>query len=77
MEGLLLNALKERNRLVHSFYREHNFRRNSEDGCQQMFDDLENIHGVLLEAYKSVMLLFGIDLDKIEPQELPTDHVPL
>ncbi len=77
LEELLTKALKERNRLAHSFYRQHNFRRNSEDGCQVMLDDLENIHEVLLEAYKAVMLLSGIDLDKVLPSNLPTGHVPI
>ena len=75
LEGLLLKALKERNRLAHSFYRQHNFRRNTEDGRQLMLDDLEKIHEVLLEAYKAVMRLSGIDLDKIEFPGLPTGHV--
>lgn len=44
LEELLLKALKERNRLAHSFYRRHNFRRNSEEGRQEMLDDLEKIH---------------------------------
>jgi len=30
-----------------------------------MMDDLESIHKVVLDAYKAVMLLSGIDLDKI------------
>jgi hypothetical protein len=77
LEELLSNALKERNRLSHSFYRQHNFRRNTEDGRLLMLDDLEKIHEVLLEAYKAVMRLSGIDLDKIELQGLPTDHVPI
>ncbi|MFH0772556.1 MAG: hypothetical protein V1933_08060 [Candidatus Omnitrophota bacterium] len=77
LEGLLLKALKERNRLAHSFYRQHNFRRNTEDGHQLMLDDLEKIHEVLLEAYKAVMRLSGIDLDKMEIQGLPTGHVPI
>ena len=41
LEELLSRALKERNRLAHSFYRQHNFRRNSEDGRQVMLEDLE------------------------------------
>ena len=77
LEELLSRALKERNRLVHSFYRQHNFRRNSEDGRQVMLDDLEKIHEVLLVAYKAVMLLSGIDLDKVSISNLPTRHVPI
>jgi len=77
LEPLLTKALKERNRLAHSFYRQHNFRRNSEGGCQAMLDDLENIHEVLLEAYKAVMLLSGIDLEEVPSSSTPTRHVPI
>jgi len=77
LEELLSKALKERNRLAHSFYRQHNFRRNSDGGRQIMLDDLEQIHDVLLEAYKAVARLSGIDLDKLEIKELPKIHVPI
>lgn len=77
LESLLESALAERNRLSHSFFREHNFRRNSSEGCTLMMADLESIHETLLEAYKAVMLLSGIDLDKITIASLPTDHVPI
>lgn len=77
LEELLSKALKERNRLAHSFYRQHNFRKNSEEGRQVMLDDLEKIHEVLLEAYKAVMLLSGVDLDKLSTSGLPTRHVPI
>ena len=70
-------ALKERNRLSHSFYREHNLRRNSEDGRALMLKDLDFIHTSLLEAYKAVMLLSGVDLDKIKTGELPATHLPI
>jgi hypothetical protein len=74
---LLSCALQERNRLSHSFYREHNFRRNSGEGRTLMMQDLETIHGVILEAYKQLMLLEGIDLDALvdEPLVLPTAHL--
>jgi len=77
LEELLSKALKERNRLAHSFYRQHNFRRNSAEGCQVMLNDLEKIHEVLLEAYKAVMLLSGIDLDKMSSANAPKGHVPI
>jgi hypothetical protein len=41
-----------------------------------MLNDLESIHDTLLEAYKAVMLLSGIDLDAVIGQ-LPTSHVPI
>jgi len=77
LESLLTHALKERNRLSHSFFREHNFRRNSEEGRAVMMADLESIHAAILEAYKAVMLLSGVDLDKAVLKGLPTRHVPI
>ena len=65
LAALLSNALRERNRLSHSFYRHHNFRRNSEEGRIIMLQDLEALHGTLLSAYKAVMLLSGVDLDAL------------
>lgn len=75
LELLLANALIERNRLFHSFYRTHNFRRNSAKGRTKMLEDLERKHETILEAYKAVMLLSGIDLDKITNIPMPTTHV--
>jgi hypothetical protein len=77
LEALLSRALAERNRLSHSFYRRHNFRRNSEEGRALMLNDLELIHDTLLEAYKAVMLLSGIDLDAAHIDQLPTRQVPI
>lgn len=77
IEELFVKALKARNKLAHSFYRQHNFRRNSEDGRRKMFQDLEHIHHDLLEAYKAVVRLSGIDLDKIVIAQLPSGHVPI
>ena len=42
-----------------------------------MFEDLEAIHSVLLEAYKAVLSLSGVDLDAITEAKLPTRHLPL
>ena len=77
LEALLMVAKAERNRLIHSFYREHNFRRNSADGRALMLRDLEAMHEKIIDAYKAVMKLSGIDLDKIQMQGLPTGHVPI
>jgi len=76
-EGLLAKALKARNRLTHSFYRQHNIRRNSEDGRVKMLEDLELIHHDLLDAYKAVMRLSGVDLGKVPLNQLPTGHLPI
>jgi hypothetical protein len=77
LDDLLAQALKVRNRLSHSFYLRHNFRRNSEEGRAIMLKDLESIHDKLLEAYKAVMLLSGIDLDQVVVKELPIGHLPI
>lgn len=80
LDSLLSKALQERNRLSHSFYRHHNFRRNDE-GRAIMLQDLDSIHSTLLEAYKAVMLLSGIDLDALvnatNDFQGPTKHVPI
>jgi hypothetical protein len=77
LEPLLTEALERRNRLSHSFYRQHNFRRNSDDGRGIMLSDLECIHESLIKAYKGVMLLSGIDLDSITSIPKPTRHLPI
>lgn len=51
----LEKALKVRNRLAHSFYREHNFRRNTDDGRSIMLKDLVNMHDILLDAYRELL----------------------
>jgi hypothetical protein len=78
LEAELGTALDERNRLFHSFYRQHNFRRNSDEGRQLMLDDLESMHKTLLDAYKTVMLLQGVDLDgmSVGEAEALTQHLP-
>ena len=75
MELILANALAERNQLFHSFYRKHNFKRNSAEGRAKMLEDLERKHETILEAYKAVMRLSGIDLDKLTNVPMPTSHV--
>ncbi|MBE0656909.1 MAG: hypothetical protein IH602_04415, partial [Bryobacteraceae bacterium] len=68
IEPLLSKAVDERNRLTHSFYRQHNFRRNSEPGRAIMMQDLEEIHETLLQAMRALSLLQGIDLDELARQ---------
>jgi hypothetical protein len=77
LEALLEKALKERNRLSHSFFLKHNLRRNSGEGRALMMKDLDQIHTVLLEAYKALLELDGIDLEVLAEQELPTGHLPI
>lgn len=75
IEALLTVALTTRNRLFHSYYRQHNFRRNSAEGCAVMLQDLDSMHEMLLDAYKAVFLLSGVDLDVIVMDSIPTGHV--
>ena len=74
---LFAGALAERNRLSHSFFRKHNFRRNSSEGCGIMLEDLESIHETLLKAYKVALAISGIDLDSLHLPGLPTKHLGL
>ena len=74
---LLANALAARNQLFHSFYRKHNFRRNFDEGRAKMLEDLDRKHEMILEAYKAVMRLSGIDLDKLTNMPMPTTHVKI
>ena len=75
----LADALDSRNRLAHTFYLEHNNRRNSDSGRDAMLRDLESIHGDMLAAYKSVLRLSGIDLERLVGERgdepLPTVHL--
>ena len=81
LEQLLSDALASRNRLAHSFYLQHNFRRNSDDGRDVILRDLQAIHEDLLEAYKVVLLLSGFDMEKLVRElgdsPLPTGHLPI
>ena len=78
LKQLLSDALATRNRLAHSFYYQHNFRRNSDDGRAVMLRDLEAMHDQLLEAYKAVFLISGVDMDALVDElgdaPLPTRH---
>jgi len=68
IEVLLAAALDERNRLAHSFYRQHNLRKFSDGGRAMMMNDLESMHEVLLAAWKAVNLIQGIDLEVLAKQ---------
>lgn len=77
LDSLLKIAHHERNRLFYSFYREHNFRRNTGEGREIMLQDLEEIHCALLDAYKALMTFRGVDLDALIGMRLPTRHLPI
>lgn len=68
IEPMLSAALKERNRLFHHFYREHNIRINTAAGRAIMLADLEAAHDTLTKVYKMLSLLSGIDLDALAEQ---------
>lgn len=75
LELLLARALADRNYLFHSYYRKHNFRKNSDEGRATMLADLERRHQTIFEAWKMVLRLSGIDLDNLTNVPLPTQHV--
>ena len=74
---LFAGALAERNRLSHSFFRKHNFKRNSSEGCSIVLEDLESIHETLLKAYKLTLTISGIDLDSLGLPSVPTKRLEL
>jgi hypothetical protein len=65
IEPMLTAALKERNRLFHHFYREHNIRINTSAGRAIMLADLEAVHETLTEVYNKLLLMSGIDADEL------------
>jgi hypothetical protein len=73
IEPLLADALEQRNRLAHSFYRQHNLRKCSDSGRAIMLKDLESMHNTLLAAWKAVNLLSGIDLEAFAERLTKTD----
>jgi hypothetical protein len=77
LDTLLVKARDERNRFTHSFYREHNFRRNSDEGRALMLEDLEIVHSALLDAYKAVLSISGVDIDRMAEMQLPTRYLPI
>jgi hypothetical protein len=54
-----------------------NNRRNSDHGREIMVAELREIHESLLDAYKAGLLHSGIDLDKVQIDELPTEHLSI
>ena len=42
-----------------------------------ILSNLNEIHETLLEAYKAILLLRGVDLDKAVLEALPSTHLPL
>jgi hypothetical protein len=84
LECELQHALSERNRLAHEFFREHNLRRNSDEGRTVMLCDLEKIHATLLSTYILLIRLCGINLEDIINEfqtphglELPSQHLQI
>jgi hypothetical protein len=76
LELILTKALQARNRLSHSFYREHNYRRNSEEGRSIMLEDLRGVHQTIFSAYKALLEASGVDFG--EPYTSPpTNHLKL
>jgi len=73
----LTEALNERNRLFHNFYRQHNFRRNSDAGRALMMQDLDAMHEALIRAYKLLLLLSGVDIDALPDGPYPDKHLPI
>ena len=77
LQELLTVALSERNRLNHSFYREHNLRRNSEQGRLLMVADLQVIHVHILAAYVAVLPLARVEISEDALLKAQSGHLPI
>jgi hypothetical protein len=76
-EELIQRALLERNRLSHSFFREHNLRRNSAEGRAKMLEDLLQMHKVMQDALELIFQISGTDLTEFETSPLPSHHLQI
>ena len=77
LEALLAVALSDRNRLNHSFYREHNLRKLSVEGRRLMLADLQAMHDRILEAYIAVLSLSEIEISEEALLKARSGHLPL
>ncbi len=77
LQEVLALALSERNRLNHSFHREHNLRRNSEEGRLLMLADLQVIHENILAAYVAVLPLANIEITAEAILKAQSGHLPI
>lgn len=59
-ESTLSEALQIRNRLFHSFYREHGLRSQIDEGRDMMVGDLEVMHRKLFFAYQTAGMMSGV-----------------
>jgi hypothetical protein len=70
-------ALSDRNRLNHSFYMEHNLRKDSEQGRAIMLADLEVIHQNILNAYITASTFSNIEISPEALKLAQTGHLKL
>lgn len=77
LQEVLALALSERNRLNHSFYRQHNLRRNSEQGRLLMLADLQVIHENILAAYVAVLSLEKMEITEDALLKAQSGHLPI
>lgn len=77
LEEIFAIALVERNRLNHSFYRQHNIRKFSGEGRLIMLNDLEAIHQKILLAYSSALALSKINISAEACSKAISGHLPI
>lgn len=58
-------ARKARNDLSHNFYRRHGFKRFNSEGCKDMLENLMELHWVIFEGYRQVLLLSNVELPSL------------
>lgn len=63
------SALQARNRLNHGFYERHNFKIETDEGRNEMFADLEELHTELFNAWQVACTMMALATNALENTE--------
>jgi len=66
LPAIFFSALKTRNRLMHEFYERHNFKIETDKGCDDIIADLEAMHNELFMAWQRADQIAAILCSKVE-----------
>lgn len=66
LAGRFASALQARNRLNHGFYERHNFKIETDEGRNEMFADLEELHTELFNAWQIACAMMTIATKALE-----------
>ncbi len=69
LAGRFASALQARNRLNHGFYERHNFKIETDEGRNEMFADLEELHTELFDAWQIACTMTALATKALEGLE--------